>query len=562
MKTRLLFLVPFLCLWVFAQEPSVPPEPQTSFLDNPLLPPDTSNPSATLFGFLEDINRAYELSTEQGRHNISAELGRAFQRRLLRYMDTTELPEHIREQAGLEAAISLKEILDRIPLPDPSEAPGGEDAPDRWKIPGTDLVIRKQTEGLYQDEYLFSARTVQEAAPYFETIQHMPYRTTGPQTSPGIMHWYKSTPAHPWMAAVVSSLPGFFRNEVAGQTIWQWVGLVVILVGGALLMHLVIRLGRMRAKAFLHVKISRYVLTLLFPIAAVLIPLGIKILLRRVLVLSGEVLVVTDFIVGLLLLIAVMRLVWAIGTRIQAVVLTHPRFQQDILDAQIIRLVGRVATVLAVILVFLEGGKRLGIPLSTLVAGAGISGFAVAMAAQDSLKNILGSVMLILDKPFEVGDRILAKGFDGIVKEIGLRSTKLELLTGHGATLPNEELARTEIENISRRPFIRRILDLRIPLDTPTQNVENAIKGIEDLLENHEGMPPDFPPRVYYFDIVEDAKLFRIIYWYEPPAYWDYLAFNQRINLGINRLFEAEGITMLTPTRVTTENGADPLPVD
>lgn len=540
----------------FAQE-------EISFLENPLLPPDTGSPRSTLYGFLEDINRAYKRVTRDGRHNISNEDGRIFERRLLRYLNVQGLPEHVRNQAGLEAAISLKEILDRIALPPPEEIPGeGTDQPDRWKIPGTDLVIRRQKEGLYEGEFLFSERTVHEAKSYYDTIKHLPLRAGEPETSPGIMNWYRSTPAHPLMATVVNVLPDFFTVQVAGQTLWQWVGLVVVLGGGALLMNLAQRLGRAKSQAFLNVKMSRYLLTLAFPLAAVMIPLGIKLMLRRVLVLTGDILAVTDFLVGLLLLVAVMRLAWAVGNRVLAIALTNPRFKQDVLDAQIIRLIGKVVNVVVVLIIFLEGGKRLGIPLTTLVAGAGISGFAVAMAAQDSLKNILGSVMLILDKPFDVGDRILAKGFDGVVKEIGLRSTKLELLTGHGATIPNEELARTEIENVSRRPFIRRILDLRIPLDTPSAKVDRAIQGIEKLLENHEGMPADFPPRVFFFDILGDAQLFRIIYWYEPPAYWDYLAFGQKLNLEINRLLEAEGITLLLPTRFTTkEENPVPSPV-
>jgi len=522
-----------------------------TILSNPLQPPDTSTPEKTLYGFLTDMSLTYRHLLDEGRANIPREHTQIITNRIQRYLDRSSLPEHVQRQASIEAAISLKEVLDRVSIPDPSLIPGSNDL-ERWRIPGTDLVIELQTEGPFEGEYLFSARTVAEAEELFESVSHLPVRTEGPETTPGMLDWYRSTPSSPVVADILDALPTFFRNPLLGHRIWQWFGLVLILTGGMLLMRIAYRFGRARAEAMKEQRILRYFLTLAFPIAAVLIPLGMKHMIRHYLVLSGPVLRVIDFVLGLLLLFSVMRLIWAIGNRLLALVLTNDRFQEEVLDAQIVRLAGRVVTVLVVIIVFLEGGKRLGIPLSTLVAGAGISGFAVAMAAQDSLKNILGSVMLILDKPFEVGDRIFAKGFDGIVKEIGLRSTKLELLTGHGATIPNEELARTEIENVSRRPFIRRILDLRISLDTSHTAVKTAIEGIETLLENHEGMMEDFPARIYFFDYITDAQMIRIIYWYSPPAYWDYLAFNQHVNLEISRILEDAGISLLLPTRFTS----------
>ena len=97
------------------------------------------------------------------------------------------------------------------------------------------------------------------------------------------------------------------------------------------------------------------------------------------------------------------------------------------------------ASIVAAVIVFLEGGKYLGIPLTTLLASAGVGGVAVALAAQDSLKNFFGTMMIILDKPYRLDERIVIKGYDGFVEEIGLRSTKLRLLNGHQATIPNED---------------------------------------------------------------------------------------------------------------------------
>jgi len=205
-----------------------------------------------------------------------------------------------------------------------------------------------------------------------------------------------------------------------------------------------------------------------------------------------------------------------------------------------------------VIIVFLEGGKRLGIPLTTLVAGAGIGGFAIAMAAQDSLKNILGGIMLILDKPFAPGERINTLGFDGVVQHIGLRSTRLEGLNGHAISIPNESLAQAEIENISKRPFIRRILDLRIPLDTPPAKASELQRRLEKLLENHEGLVPDFPPRVFLHDLTQDSQLFRIIYWYGPPEYWPYIDYSKALNQKILECFEELNLPLCSALRLSS----------
>jgi MscS family membrane protein len=119
------------------------------------------------------------------------------------------------------------------------------------------------------------------------------------------------------------------------------------------------------------------------------------------------------------------------------------------------------------LLVFIEVGHYLGIPITTLLASAGVGGLAVALAAQDTVKNLFGTIMLMADKPFRVGERIVAAGYDGVVENIGLRSTRLRLLTGHQVTIPNDTLACNDVENVGRRPFIRRVSNIQIPLVTP-----------------------------------------------------------------------------------------------
>lgn len=188
-------------------------------------------------------------------------------------------------------------------------------------------------------------------------------------------------------------------------------------------------------------------------------------------------------------------------------------------------------------------------PITSILAGLGIGGLALALAAQDTLKNFFGSIVIFVDKPFQVGDRVLIDGFDGPVEEVGLRSTKIRTLDGHLITVPNGELANKTISNIGKRPFIKRVANITITYDTPPEMVDRALEIIKELLKDHIGMNPEYPPRVY-FDEFNDVSLnIKVIYWFFPPDYWEYMDFNEWFNKELFRRFGAEGIEFAFPTQ-------------
>jgi MscS family membrane protein len=112
-------------------------------------------------------------------------------------------------------------------------------------------------------------------------------------------------------------------------------------------------------------------------------------------------------------------------------------------------------------------------------------------------------------------------------------------------------MARSDIENIGRRPHIRRISDIPVPLDTPPEKIDRAVDIVREVLADHEGMDPDFPPRVFFNDFNRDSFNIRMILWFHPPAYWDFLAFSQAVNQRIVEAFEAEGIRFALPATAT-----------
>ncbi len=348
-----------------------------------------------------------------------------------------------------------------------------------------------------------------------------------------------------------------------GQAVWQWIGLAVVLLGTFLVMATVYYIGRQVSRGGAAGGLFKYVLGLVFPIMAAVVPVKAIDIITDQLVISGATLYIVKFNLSLLTLFCSMVVVLGIGRRVGEVIVSAPHIKSQSIDAQLIRIMSRLVGFIFAMVLLLQGGQHLGIPLSSLLAGAGVAGAALALSAQDVLKNIFGSIMLIMDKPFIVGERIKIKHYDGVVEEVGLRSTRLRLLNGHQAIIPNEEMAKTDIENIGRRPFIRRVTDIPLSIGITSSKAKKAVEIVQELLKDHEGLNPEFPPRVWLNDFERDHLELRMIYWYHPPEYWKFTAHADTVNRQILDAFEAEGIAIALPaftTRVEDSSGSVPVP--
>ena len=531
--------------------------------ESPLEPADTSSPRAMLRGFMDDTEEAYRVVTASGRGTEAVEALEPTAQRLAQCFDLSEVPAYlVRYKAG-EAIVCVREVIDRIGLPDWEEIPdeamieaeseNGEF--NNWRLPGTAIMIVRLGDGPRQGEWVFCAGAVDHAQDYFRLVRNMPYK---PGACRDFRSWYLSDPGSSWLRAIVNSLPGWARERVWHQSVWQWVGLVIVMAVSLAAMTLAYAGGSGRAAVFQRVNLFRYWVTLWFPLAAMLVPMAAKYVISEELRVSGRTLAVARFTCDLIFLAAVCVVIISVANRVAAALIARPSIKPRGIDAQFIRLMCRLVGIVASGLIFLEGGQYLGIPLTTLLAGAGVGGLTIALAAQDTLKNIFGSMMVILDKPYRVGERIVVGRFDGVVEEIGLRSTKLRLLTGHQVSVPNEEMARSQIENIGRRPHIRCVGDLAITLDTPPEKVRRALEIVRNLLKDHEGQPADFPPRVFFDKINRDSNNLRFIYWYEPAAYWDFVAYGERFNLQVLEAFDREGIELALPITKVDIEGALP----
>jgi len=173
-----------------------------------------------------------------------------------------------------------------------------------------------------------------------------------------------------------------------------------------------------------------------------------------------------------------------------------------------------------------------------LLAGAVVG---LAFASQDTIKNVFGAVMLIIDQPFTLGDTINIGSHEGKVESLGLRSTTIVMLDGQRLAIPNGDLATRAIVNVTRRDFIRAQDLVHLEANTPAEKVREAVAIVHELLVNHEGFQPSHPPLVHVTEFSDWAINIRLMYWYHPSAPVKQLEFNQQLIIRIaERLQQAD----------------------
>lgn len=227
---------------------------------------------------------------------------------------------------------------------------------------------------------------------------------------------------------------------------------------------------------------------------------------------------------------------------------------ENTLDEMLAPMVRKSLRVVLIVLALVQIAQTLSDkPITSIIAGLGVGGLAVALAAQETLKNFFGSLIILSDKPFKIGDRIVVDGHDGMVQDVGFRSTRIRKLNGHLVVIPNAQMSNLSIENISARPFLRHVMTVTVTYDTPPEKVDRGIEIIKELLNNHEGLNPELPPRVYFDGFGSISLDILVIYWYHSDntadLYWDYKTFNETFNRQLLRRFNDEGIEFAFPTQ-------------
>ena len=601
-------------------------------LRNRLRPIDTSSPRSTLQGFLYSVNSAYVLATETNaalkndpptitleqahKNRIEA---RNLMRRAQATLDLSQVAPAIRDKVAAEAVLELKEIFDRMALPPietvydlamvrKEQARLGGAGPVRWRYPNTDIEIVEILEGSRQGQFLFSAASIRRLKTYHDQVQNLPYRPDylrnqgdyiSPDKSEGFHAFYISSPGYlipqlSFLGRLVEGLPGGFHKIYKDQTVWQWIAIILtilLVVATALVTYLVIK----RLADKLGPPLDEW-LKLITPLFIAGFAFVVIDFISNDLNITGGVLLVVST-AGSALMTAL--LAWAVYDLCRAVaqtIIALPQVDPESVRASLLNLSSRIVGALLFAWVFVEGLRALGVNVVPLVASLGVGGLAVALAARPTMENIISSFMIYLDKPFRVGQRVNVLGQDGTVEAIGLRSTRIRLLTGPLTAIPNEKMVTAEVQNIGRRPYIRRLFNVTITYDTPPEKIVRAVEILREILAVPEEDKPaapdnslasmvspvlasiiedvqkgshpneainqeDFPPRVYFNELNADSLNIIVIYWYHPPEYWPYLEHANWINIQIMERFNAEGIDFAFPTQTLHLAGDDSRPL-
>lgn len=214
-------------------------------------------------------------------------------------------------------------------------------------------------------------------------------------------------------------------------------------------------------------------------------------------------------------------------------------------DNQLIPVIQKGVRSIIWILGIIIGLDNIGFDITAMIAGLGIGGLALALAAQDSVKNIFAGIMIFLDKPFRIKDRIQVDGFDGIVEEVGLRSTRLRTLEGRIVTIPNSRFTDNSVTNVTSQPTLKVKLNLGLTYDTDEVQMQKAIDILEDIVKNQEAITDDYAAGFNGFGDFSLNILF--IYYVKPDSHW--LDTQTLVNKEVLRRFNKEGLEFAFPTQ-------------
>jgi MscS family membrane protein len=218
-------------------------------------------------------------------------------------------------------------------------------------------------------------------------------------------------------------------------------------------------------------------------------------------------------------------------------------------------LLKKAARVFLIIIATILVIQNLGYSVSSLLAGLGIGGLAVALAAQESLGNFFGSISIIADRPFKVGDWIqVGDRVDGDVEEIGLRSTKVRTWSKSQLTIPNKVLAGEIIENWSRMPKRRVKQIVGVTYETKPEDMDGLVEDIRELLKADEDVHQEFI--LVNFTNFGASSLDILVYYFTKTTKWlEYMDVRQRINLKIMQAVNSRGLSIAFPTRTVYFEG-------
>jgi MscS family membrane protein len=217
-------------------------------------------------------------------------------------------------------------------------------------------------------------------------------------------------------------------------------------------------------------------------------------------------------------------------------------------DDLLVPMISKSLKVFVVVMGVIFSADNLNIDVTSLLAGLGLGGLAFALAAKDLLGNFFGSLTVLLDRPFQIGDWVVIGDVEGSVEEVGFRSTRIRTFYNSLITLPNAILTNTKIDNMGARRYRRMKSMLGLTYDTPHEKIDAFCEGIRALIRLHPYMRKDYYQ--VYFNQYNAASLDILVYvFWETPDWNMELRERHRFLLDILRLAKQIGVEFAYPTQ-------------
>ncbi len=465
---------------------------------------DTSSPRATLKGFMTVMTERYEMTLgPQSLFQTYLRSDRLFPEKVdiketvdmlqrdramsLKFLDLTDIPVAISEQSGWRLTLQLMEIFHHIPMPSLSDVPDAnamqEQSLKKWTLPGTEIRIGLIESGPRAGQYQFTKETVAEIPVFFERIRNMDFAAGSPpfmydtvfNLPTGLVAYLSYVVPPRWFMDIPSSL----TYTLFGEPIWRWGALLLLLFLMGWVLWLSVRLsGRI---SFHHGAIVSLIRIMPAVTLVLLVPFICFVL--------GDVLRVTPHLYGRITLalwgmfyLALTWVVWGFGEMIAEWIIGFERIHTDSTDSQLIRLTARLIVMGFGVGILIEGANRIGLPSYSIMAGLGVGGLAVALAGQQALVNLLGSLIIMFEKPFRIGHTIKTGGIEGTIENIGFRTAKLRTADGVLLIAPSSELIRHPIENLTMRDSWRFKKTLYFSLESSIDTIQAFKRDAEGYI--------------------------------------------------------------------------------
>ncbi len=215
----------------------------------------------------------------------------------------------------------------------------------------------------------------------------------------------------------------------------------------------------------------------------------------------------------------------------------------------VLRFIGRTVVWATVLLLALD---NVGVNVTALIAGLGVGGIAVALAAQNILGDLFASLSIVIDKPFVIGDSIVVEDVQGKVEHVGLKTTRIRSLSGEQIVIANGDLLKSRIRNYKRMHERRVLFSFGVLYDTPPDKLVRIPGIVAEIIGAQDAARLD---RAHFKELGESAYNFEVVYWVVDPEYRKYMDIQQAINLQLVREFAREGIGFAFPTRTVHVEG-------